>query len=207
MGRDAGRVALRNPKGSKTFADLKPERRALEKLAAAKLGAKVSDATPVEKTLILYFEEPAVYLNWNRVRELKVDGERVKRAIRESAKTIKGISGAFTNSELLAVNPQASELERMVRLAFRADRSGDVLMTLKAGYIWNYSDTGTTHGQPVEADRHVPVLLWGFGVKPGTYTTPAAPTDLAKTLGALLDVEAGGSQSKVLPCVEAPAKH
>ena len=34
------------------------------------------------------------------------------------------------------------------------------------------------------------------------YATKAAPTDLAKTLGALLGVDAGGTDSIVLPCVK-----
>ena len=101
----------------------------------------------------------------------------------------------------MTLNRDASDLERAVRNSFRADRSGDVLITLRAGYIWDYTGAGTTHGQPVEDDQHVPVLLWGRGITPGTYDEPVAPTDLARTLGVLLGVDAGGPQSIVLPCV------
>ncbi|MGZ4777935.1 MAG: alkaline phosphatase family protein [Thermoanaerobaculia bacterium] len=202
MGRDAGRIAMRNPGANvRTFGELAPQRLELEKLAAAKLGLKVTNDTPLEKTLILFFEEPGLYLNWVRIREAGLDGERVKRAIRDAAKQIKGVSNAFTNSELMTLNRDASDLERAVRNSFRADRSGDVLITLRAGYIWDYSGTGTTHGQPVEDDQHVPVLLWGRGITPGTYDDHVAPTDLARTLGTLVGVEVGGPQSIVLPCV------
>lgn len=204
MGRTAGRVDFRNPKKTaKTFADLTLQRKSLEKKIAARLGVHVSDATPVEKGFIVYFDEPALYVNWARVRELKLDGERVKRAMRDAVKTIDGVSAAFTNSELQTSNPSASPLEAAMRLSFRADRSGDVLLTLKAGYIWNYSEppTGTTHGQPVEADQHVPLMLWGAGIKAGSYDEAVAPTFLAKTLGHLLGVDAGGAETRVLPCV------
>jgi len=204
MGREAGRVDFRNPKKTaKTFADLTPQRRALEKRIAMKLGVRVSDATPVEKGFIVYFDEPAFYLNWTRIRELKLDGERVKRAVRDAVVEVDGVSGAFTNSELSASHPDAPALEAAVRLSFRADRSGDVLLTLKPGYIWNYSDppNGTTHGQPVEADQHVPLMLWGAGVRAGAFDDAVAPTFLAKTLGHLLGVDAGGAETRVLPCV------
>jgi predicted AlkP superfamily pyrophosphatase or phosphodiesterase len=69
MGRVAGRVDMRNPaKTAKTFADLVPQRRELEKRIAKKLGVNVTDATPLAKAFIVYFDEPAFYLNWTRVR-------------------------------------------------------------------------------------------------------------------------------------------
>jgi len=200
MGRKGGRIKVANPGANvRTLGELVPDRAKLEKRIAAALGQKVTDATPIEQEFLLFFEEPAFYLNWVHIGELKLDGERVKRAVRSALKTLPGVSDAFTNSELLAVSRDASELETLVRHSFRADRSGDVIFTLTPGYIFDYTGTGTTHGQPVEADRHVPVMLWGRGIKPGTYTTTtAAPTDLAKTLGMLLGVEAGGPESHVL---------
>jgi predicted AlkP superfamily pyrophosphatase or phosphodiesterase len=204
MGREAGRVDMRNPaKSAKTFADLSPQRRDLEKRIAKSLGVKVTNATPLSKSFIVYFDEPAFYLNWTRIRDLNLDGERVKRAVRDAAKQIDGVSAAFTNSELNIPNPDAPPLEAAVRLSFRADRSGDILLTLKPGYIWNYSDppTGTTHGQPVEADQHVPTMLWGAGIRPGSFDEAVAPTFLAKTLAHLLGIDAGGAETRVLPCV------
>ena len=203
MGREAGRVDLRDPKPErKTLGELVPARLLIEKRAAEKLGLPVSDKTPISDGLILEFEDPALYINWERVRTAKLDGERVKRALRDAALTIKGIGWAFTNSELNAPNANATGVERAVRNSFRADRSGDVILALRAGYIWDYGGKGTTHGQAVEDDQHVPLLLWGRGVTPGRYDQPVAPNDLARTLGALLGVEAGGEQSAVLPCVK-----
>src|SRR5262249_14886848 len=155
---------------------------------AKKLGIAVTGKTPIEKTFILYFEEPGIYLNWVRIREAHADGERMKRIVREAALQIKGISGAFTHSELLTMNRDVSDIESASRQSSRADRSGDVLVTLKPGYIWTWGDDrGTTHGQPVEADQHVPLMLWGSGITPGSYDDEAAPTDLAKSLGKILN--------------------
>jgi predicted AlkP superfamily pyrophosphatase or phosphodiesterase len=205
LGRRAGRVGMRNPGANiRTFgelAEIAADRVKLEKAVAAALGHPITDKSDLLDELILYFEEPAVYLNWLRVRQLGLDGERVKRAIRDAAKKLPGVSGAFTNSELMTLNRQPSALEAMVRRSFRADRSGDVLITLQPGYIWDYSGTGTTHGQPVEDDQHVALMLWGAGIKSGAFDEASAPTDLAVTLGSLLGIEAGGPESHVLSCV------
>jgi len=207
LGRDAGRVDMRNPKASvRTIGELSAQRRAVEKAAARRLGIKVTDATPIKDALILYFEEPAVYLNWTRVHALKLDGERVKRALRDAMRELGGVRAAFTNSQLLEVDRQAEGVERAMRLSFRADRSGDVLIALKPGYIWDYTGTGTTHGQAIEDDQHVPLLLFGRGVRGGTWDDPVAPTFLARSLGAMFGVDAGGSDTAVLPCVDAAFK-
>lgn len=202
MGRDAGRVDMRNPNATvRTVGELAPQRRALEKAVAAKLGLKLTDSSSTLNAFVNYFEEPAIYLNWTRIHELKLDPERVKRAVRDAAKGLKGVRAAFTNSDLLAVDKQAEGVELAMRLSFRADRSGDVLIALKPGYIWNYGDTGTTHGQAVDDDQHVPLLLFGDGVKAGTWDDDVAPTFLARSIGALFGVEAGAMETQVLPCI------
>lgn len=207
MGRDAGRINFRNPsKDMKTMADLAkiaPDRVALEKQMARQLGVRLTDSSDVSKGLIAFFEEPYIYINWARAKELKLEPARAKQLIRDTAKKIRGVSGAFTNTELMLTTPPASELEALVRRGFRADRCGDVAITLKDGWIWDWSGTGASHGQPVEADRHVPVMLWGSGVKNGSYAGSAAPTDLARSLGALLGVDAGGADTQILPCIQA----
>jgi len=205
LGRDAGRFGMSDHKNDKTFGDFaktSPERVQLEKSVAAAFKVTVSDDTPLNDRLIHTFQEPSIYLNWDRVNELKLDGERVKIVMRDALRKMKGVAGAWTNSELMIPAPNATGVELAIRNAFRADRSGDVLIALKPGWIWRYGPAGTTHGQPVEADMHVPVMLYGRGITAGAYASPAAPTDLAKTLGALVGVDAGWAESVVLPCVK-----
>ena len=47
----------------------------------------------------------------------------------------------------------------------------------------------------------MPLLIWGASIVPSRYTDAVAPTDLARTLGAVVGVEAGGSYARVLPCL------
>ena len=184
LGRDAGRVNLA-PKG-----DARAE---ANRVASAALGATES------QSLIAAFTEPSIYLDWKTIAANGYDGERVKRAVRDAVLKIQGVSGAWTNSELLIPNASPSDLELAIRRSFRADRSGDVLLTLKRGYVFGSGATAATHGQPVEEDQHVPVMLWGSGVRPQKYSARVAPTDLAKSLGSLFGVDAGGADTRILP--------
>jgi hypothetical protein len=57
---------------------------------------------------------------------------------------------------------------------------------------------GTTHGTPQPYDRQVPVVLYGAGVKPGRYESPASPADIAPTLGAIVGVKMPKVDGRVL---------
>lgn len=200
MGRRAGRVNFSAPTAAKTIGEFEPQRRDLELAIAKRLKIRLTPQSPAADKLIAFYEEPALYLNWDRVRALKLDPEQVKRVLRDELLKFEGVAAAFTNSELLSANAKPSALERTVRLTFRPDRSGDVVMALKEGYIFSYAPTGTNHGQPVERDQHVPLIFWGAGVKAGNYSDRVSPLDIASTLGPMLGVSAGTEGAKPLSC-------
>ena len=49
-------------------------------------------------------------------------------------------------------------------------------------------DSIAEHGQPSELDSHVPLILWGRGVKPGRFARRANTVDIAPTLARLLGI-------------------
>jgi arylsulfatase A-like enzyme len=207
LGRDAGRMDLRNAEKSvKTIAGLVPQRRDRELSVAHDLGIPLTDSAPIASQLIAYFDEPAIYLNWPRVAETGADAERVKSVLRDRIEAMPGVASAYTNTQLLRENPSATPVEQAVRRSFRADRSGDIMIVLKEGWIWSYAPTGTNHGQPVELDQHVPMLFYGAGIIKGTYDERVAPSDIATTLGALVGVQAGDEANVPLRCVAPPPK-
>ena len=202
---DAGRLDIRTPDPTaKKIADLPPTRIEIERALARKLGVPFSLDAPLSDALVYFFEEPALWINWKRAAVLGLETERTKRALRDVMLAMKdhGIDQVWTSTEMLASSSHPTRAEQLMRASFRSDRSGDVLMALRPGWIWMWGTNSTTHGQPVENDLHVPLILRGPGITPGIYTGDASPTDLAATLGALLGFEAGGRQSHVLPCVK-----
>ena len=189
----------------------------LEALATAAARAAVRPPPRGEGVRrIAYFEEPGLWLDWNALSEAasgsgSVDPERVRSAVRDALAPgkVDGVSGAWTNVDLLApcgkgTDESAAERFRVceaVRESFRADRSPDVVVTLRPGWIWK-SGSATTHGQPVPDDMDVPLVFWGAGVAKGLRSSAeASPLDIAPTLGALLGVEAGRPGARPLPII------
>ena len=165
------------------------------------------------------FEEPGLWLDWSALSAVAggpVDAARVRTAVRDALAPgkVDGVSGAWSSDDLLApcargAGPDAGERLRIceaVRASFRSDRSPDVTVTLRPGWIWR-SDAATTHGQPVPDDMEVPLVFWGAGIVRGLRSAAAAsPLDIAPTLGALLGIEAGRRDARPLPCLAEPAR-
>ncbi|MFP5246041.1 MAG: alkaline phosphatase family protein [Thermoanaerobaculia bacterium] len=199
---DAGRIDVRTPDPkAQLISDLPPTRIEIERDLARRLGVRFDANAPLAHAFVYFFEEPGLWINWPRVDALRLDRERVKRALRDTVRAMKhhGIADAWTSTDLITPNPRASRIETLMRASFRSDRSADVLIALRPGWIWHWGSNSTTHGQPVENDLHVPLIFWGMGIKPGVYDGEASPHDLAPTLGALVGVRAGGRESRVLP--------
>ena len=64
------------------------------------------------------------------------------------------------------------------------------MVTLKPYSIWSSESQPAIamHGQPSDWDAHVPLLLWGRGVKRGVYGERVNTVDIAPTLARLLDL-------------------
>jgi len=63
-------------------------------------------------------------------------------------------------------------------------------VTLKPYAVWGYANGPAIamHGQPSDLDAHVPLLLFGRGVKRGAYDGRVNTVDIAPTLARLLDL-------------------
>jgi hypothetical protein len=69
------------------------------------------------------------------------------------------------------------------------DGGVELVVTLKPYCIWSSSNLPiATHGQPTDLDAHVPLILWGPGIRRGTYGGRVSTVDIAPTLARLLDL-------------------
>lgn len=66
-------------------------------------------------------------------------------------------------------------------------RSGDIFIMLEPGWL-SIGKTGTTHGSLYEYDSHVPLIFYGWNLKPREVVSPINITDIAPTLAALLHI-------------------
>jgi len=86
-----------------------------------------------------------------------------------------------------------------VKKSFYPDRSGDVLLVAKPYHvIWGLK-TGTSHGTPHPYDTHVPLIVFGPGVKPGQRGDAVTPQAMAASLARALGVAAPAKSEALVP--------
>jgi hypothetical protein len=132
-------------------------------------------------------EGPMLYLNRSLIGRLRLPLEAVEGALAGWLVQQRGVQAAYTYTQLKAGVPKEDAVGRMVQRSFHPERSGDVVLVVKPHYLFGTFLTGTNHGSPHPYDTHVPLLVYGPGVKQGArrerVTPQAAAAILARALG------------------------
>ncbi len=138
----------------------------------------------------VYFR-PGVY---DRLKENATAMEAVIKGV----SALPGVARVLRSDEVEKGSARSSKdpIVRAVALGYYPGRSGDLLIVPKENWIAAISTT--THGSPYFYDQHVPVILFGAGVKPGVRTEPATPADLTATLASIVGVHLGSDDGHVL---------
>ena len=136
----------------------------------------------------LYFA-PGVY------DRLRAKPGALKAAI-EALRGAPGISKVYRGDELARGLHAGDPLARAAARGYHPDRSGDLILVPKPG--WILSTAAATHGTAHPYDTAVPVVLAGPGIRRGTYLTEATPADIAPTLGSLAGVKLSRATGRVL---------
>jgi predicted AlkP superfamily pyrophosphatase or phosphodiesterase len=166
-------------------------------------GATVNDA--MQQALEARFGKGAwllasgssVYLDHALIASKRLDPAVVRRVAADAAAAVPNVARVFTREELLGGAVPGDRISQRVARSYHATRSGDLEIVLEP--YWIRGATGSTHGSPYNYDSHIPLVLMGPGVQPGTYHQHAALNDVAPTLSALLGIETpSGSSGRVL---------
>ena len=133
-------------------------------------------------------DEPWVYLNQSLIKSRGLKSAEVEQALAKWYEQQPGIQKAYTRTQLLKGIPADDKIGTMVARSFYADRAGDVMIVLKPYYLLSVPLAGgTTHGTPHDYDTHVPLLVYGPGIRVGAYkeriTPQAAAAILARAVG------------------------
>lgn len=112
-----------------------------------------------------------------------------------------GVAAVHSRAEIEShATPDAPFLDA-VRKGWHSERSADLQVVTRAGWMLSSYPTGTTHGSPHPYDTHVPVLFYGpRWVKPGRIDARVEVIDIAPTLAAMLGLPAPSSaEGRPLP--------
>ncbi|MEO8677807.1 MAG: alkaline phosphatase family protein [Vicinamibacterales bacterium] len=127
---------------------------------------------------------------------------RAMDAVMKTIQDSPGVRRVYRQETLLAIENEVDPLVHAAALSHYPGRNGEMFMVARA--YWIAGPTTVTHGSGHRYDTHVPVVLFGGGVKTGEYLLPASPLDIAPTLAFLTGVTLPDATGRVL--VEALAK-
>ena len=170
QGRDAGRIPAT---ALKTGA---------EDFLQTTFNKKGDGGQAIEKVVDQY-----VYLNRAWLKGQDLEQSRVEEALATWLMQQRGIQAAYTRTALTKEIPADDAIGQRVKRSFYPARGGDVVIVPKPYYLITDRLTGTTHGSPHPYDTHVPLLVYGPGVRGGVrddgVTPQAAVPILAHVLG------------------------
>ncbi len=115
-------------------------------------------------------------------------------AVSNAALSQPGVAAVYWAEEVQGRPATQNPIRTSVANSYFQGRSGDLFIVPKpywlvdgtpGGKVRTY---GTGHGTPYNYDQHVPILLMGFGIRPGDYYREVTPADIAPTLATLCGI-------------------
>ena len=135
-----------------------------------------------------------IYLNRGVLKERGLESAKVEAALATWLAKQPHVQAAYTRTQVANGPLKDDTVGEMVRRSFDAERSGDVYVVLRPYYLLSAPVTAkldayrTTHGSPHAYDTHVPLLVYGAGVRPGVRGERASPLAVCAILCRALGV-------------------
>ena len=86
------------------------------------------------------------------------------------------------------INTCSPYIEKQMMNGFYAGRSGDILFSMKAGWVdWIFKG-GTSHGTVFDYDQHIPLIWYGRHIQHGESAAPVVIPDIAPTISRWLNI-------------------
>ena len=136
--------------------------------------------------LIARYANMQFYLDFNLIDSLNLSEKEIYFTIKEVLLNEPSVKEVYNVEDLQHAFP--SYETKMLMNGFHAKRSGDIFLLLNPGYIELSRKTGTSHGTHYNYDTHVPLIFYGFQIKPQQINKNLYISDIAPTLSILMKI-------------------
>jgi len=149
---------------------------------------KKAMAKEFSDSLVLSVSNQQVFLDQKAISLKTLKADKIENSIVDFLLKENGIANAFPEYNL--VNKEYAEgIESVIKNGYHVKRSGDVMINYLPYWMDSEVKFGTTHGSPYEYDTHVPLIFYGYTIKPGSTSEKINITDIAPTICNLLNIE------------------
>jgi predicted AlkP superfamily pyrophosphatase or phosphodiesterase len=132
-------------------------------------------------------DEDGVWLDAAAAEAAGVAPPALRAAVADALRGLDFVADALTADDLSSGTGDRPYLD-VYRRSFYPARSPDVQLRFREWQLVAAEPRGTSHGSPYAYDTHVPVLLFGAGVRAGAHDDAVGTVDVAPTLAELLGV-------------------
>jgi len=129
-----------------------------------------------------------VNFDLNKIAAENLNFDAIKNATVDYLMKQPGISFA-ANMDFIGRYPIPKHLQEMMINGYNFKRSGQVQIILNPGWYDAYSKTGSTHGTWNPYDTHIPLVWYGWGIKPGKSNREVYMVDITPTVAAMLRIQ------------------
>lgn len=129
-----------------------------------------------------------VYLNRNAIVTSKLNKDSVDKWVMDYLLQQPEMERVLLLDNLAGVTLN-EKIKSALTNGYYPKRSGDLQLVLKPQYIDGFLRGGTTHGVWNPYDTHIPLLWYGWKIKPGSLNREVYMTDIAATVAALLHIQ------------------
>jgi hypothetical protein len=152
------------------------------------INAGLKEKFGVDK-LLLQINNYQVYLDRDAIRTNKnINEHDVKQWVIDYLSKQAMVSRAISMDALGSVALNSKQKE-MIANGYYPSRSGDIQIIFLPQYVESFSFSGTTHGAWNPYDSHIPLVWYGWNIKPGQTNRETYMTDIAPTVSALLHIQ------------------
>jgi predicted AlkP superfamily pyrophosphatase or phosphodiesterase len=136
---------------------------------------------------VVDMENNQVYLNMKEIENKGLNTTQIKNDIVTFLKEQPYIVDAFSTDDIESQSIPEPIKQRLIN-GYNSKRSGQVGYFEKPGYIED-GPRGTTHGSWNPYDARIPLLWFGFDIKPGKTNREVYMTDIAPTVSTILHIQ------------------
>ncbi len=136
--------------------------------------------------LVLNYSSFNLFLDKDKIKTKALDLSKVKQAFKDYLMTQEQVKRVYSEEEILADNGNDYHLHCIAR-GYDPVEDGDLVILDKPGYI-EYGPTGTSHGTTYSYDTHVPLIFFGWNIKPGETHDRKVITEIAPTIAQKMSI-------------------
>ena len=160
-------------------------------------GLKKFSTDTFGEDLVLNYSNFNLFVDKEKVKTKGLEVTKVKQAFKDYLITQDQVKRVYSEEEILANGGNDYYLNCIAK-GYDATQDGDLIVLDKPGYI-EYGPTGTSHGTPYSYDTHVPLLFFGWNIKPGQTSDRKVITAIAPTIAQKIKVAfPNGTEAQVL---------